>query len=179
MVPDKIFILKYSDDVVLDHICQTLKERYGDAITASQITETANRILTEYHLHIKGVEELFKNVVHIIDAHGYVKGYKDEENKVSIFVSQISRLILTKRPSPERKQRIIIVGHPGSGRSTQGELIARKFDLVHICTANLLKNEIRVKSEKGKRIKECFAQNKLVPDEVICSLIETRIRQRD
>lgn len=178
-VPDKIFILKYSDDVAIEHICQTLKERYGDAITSEQITETANRIITEYHLHIQGVQELFQNIIHIVDAHGYVKGYKDDQNKISVFVSQISRLILTKRPSPDRRHRIIVVGHPGSGRSTQAELIAKKFDLIHVCTANILKNEIRLKTEKGKRIKECFAQNKLVPDEIICTLIEARIKQKD
>jgi len=42
-----------------------------------------------------------------------------------------------------------------------------------------LKNEIRLKTDKGKRIKDCFAKNKLVPDEIICSLIESRIRHTD
>lgn len=135
--------------------------------------------MTEYHLNIRGVEELFKHVIHVIDIHAYVKGYKDDENTVSSFVEQISRLIQLKRMSPERRQRLIMIGAPGSGRSTQAELIAKKYGLIHISTSSLLKNEIRLKTERGKRVKECFAQSKLVPDEIICSLIEARIKQSD
>ena len=179
IVPDKIFILKYSDEVAIEHIIQGLREKYGEEASTSQLEEIANRVMTEYHLSIAGVQELFGNIIHIVDAHGYVKGYRDDQNKISIFVSQIARLIHTKRASPDRKQRLIMVGHPGSGRSTQGELLARKFNLIHICTASLLKNEVRLKTERGKRIKECFSQSKLVPDEIICSLVEARIKQSD
>lgn len=178
-VPDKIFVMKYSDDVAIEHIVQNLKEKLGQEKDDAELAAMAKEQMTEYHNNMDGVIELFKNIIHIIDAHGYVKGYKDEQNKVSVFVEQISRLVRAKRASPDRKLRIIIVGPPGSGRSTQGEMIAKQFGLIHVSTANLLKNEVRLKSERGKRIKECFSQSKLVPDEIICSLIEARIRQSD
>ena len=178
-VPDKIFILKYSDDVAIEHILHNLKQKYGNEKDDFELAEIAKEQMLEYHTNINGVQDLFQNIIHIIDAHGYVKGYKDDQNKVSIFVDEISRLIQTKRMSPDRKQRIIIVGPPGSGRSTQGQIIAKNYGLIHVSTANLLKNEVRLKTERGKRIKECFAQSKLVPDEIICSLIESRIKQSD
>jgi adenylate kinase len=165
--------------VAIDHIKSTLKEKYGDSFDDEQIQEAAECAMQEYHMNIKDVEEVFKNVIHMIDAHGYVKGYSEEQNKVSHFVEQISRMIQMKRMSPDRRLRIIIIGAPGSGRSTQAEQIAKKYGLVHISTSNLLKNEIRLKTERGKRIKECFTNSKLVPDEIICSLIEARIKQND
>lgn len=179
IVPDKIFVIKYSDDVAIEHIVHNLKEKFGKEKGDVELAEMAKEQMNEYHNNLDGVLDLFHNIVHIIDAHGYVKGYKDEQNKVSIFVDQISRLILAKRMSPDKKLRIIVVGPPGSGRSTQGEMIAKQFGLIHVSTANLLKNEVRLKTEKGKRIKECFNQSKLVPDEIICTLIESRIKQND
>jgi len=103
------------------------------------LKEIAHEVLEEYHLNIKDVEGMFKNIIHIIDARGYVQGYSDEQNKASHFVDQISTLIQMKRMSPDRRLRIIIIGAPGSGRSTQAEKIAKKYGLVHVSTTNLLK----------------------------------------
>lgn len=179
VIPDKIFLMKYSDDIAIEHILGQLKEKYEDEVDEEELIKVAQEAMREYHMHIKDVHDLFKNVIHIIDCHGYVKGYSDEQNKVSHFVDELSRLIQMKRMSPDRRLRVIIVGPPGSGRSTQAISIAKKYGLVHVSTSNLLKNEIRLKTERGKRIKECFNNSKLVPDEIICSLIEARIKQQD
>ncbi|CAI2361619.1 unnamed protein product [Moneuplotes crassus] len=179
IIPDKIFLLKYSDEVALEHIMNGIKEKHSDKIQEEEMKDIAQRIMQEYHLQIKDVEQMFKNVIHIIDAHGYVKGYSDDQNKASNFVDQISSLILMKRTSPHRKLRVIVIGAPGSGRSTQAEKIAEKYKLVHVSTSNLLQNEIRLGTEKGKRINDCFKNNKLVPDEIICSLVENRIKKDD
>ena len=58
-------------------------------------------------------------------------------------------------------------------------MISKKYGLVHISSLNLLKNEVRLSTERGKRVKECLNKNKLVPDEIICSLVESRIKQSD
>lgn len=180
VIPDKIFLMKYSDEVAADHVFKTLQGKYGDdPEREEEYRKAAWNAVKEYHMHIKGVQDVFKNVIHIIDAHGYVKGYGEGQNKISHFADQLSRLITIKRMSPDRRQRIIVIGAPGSGRSTQASILAKQFGLVHISTSNLLKNEIRLKTERGKRIKDCFAHSKLVPDEIICSLVEARIKQSD
>ena len=178
-IPDKIFLIKYSDEVAIEHIKESLLSRYGEEAEDAVLDTAARKAMQEYHMNIKDVQDLFKNVIHIIDAHGYVKGYSDDQNKVSYFVEELSRLIQMKRMSPDRRLRIIVVGSPGSGRSSQASAIAKKYGLVHVSTSNLLKNEIRLKTERGRRIKECFNNSKLVPDEIICSLVEARIKQND
>lgn len=40
---------------------------------------------------------------------------------------------------------IVIFGAPGSGKGTQGEMIAKKYKLEHVSTGELLRNEIKRK----------------------------------
>lgn len=154
IIPDKIFLMKYSDDVALEHIMKGLRKKYSDDAPEEELVELSHRIMEEYHLNIDHVEKMFKNVIHVINAHGYVKGYDEEKNKASNFVDQISSLIQMKRTSPDSKLRVIVVGAPGSGRSTQAERISKKYGLVHVSTSNLLQNEIRLGTERGKRIND-------------------------
>ena len=119
VIPDKIFLMKYSDEVALNHVLEGLRKKHGEEHSEEKLLEIAQKVVEEYHLNIKDVEAMFKNVIHIIDAHGYVKGYSDDQNKSSYFVEEISTLIKMKRSSPDRRLRVIIIGSPGSGRSTQ------------------------------------------------------------
>ena len=52
--------------------------------------------------------------------------------------------------APRRPPRVILLGPPGSGRSTQAEVIAKRYGLVHICTRSLLKHEIARNPEIGR-----------------------------
>lgn len=74
---------------------------------------------------------------------------------------------------------MILLGPPGSGRTTQAELIARRYGLVHICTRSLLKGEIARNPDVGKIISQSIDTGSAVPDEVVISLIEQRLKQSD
>ena len=49
---------------------------------------------------------------------------------------------------------LIIVGPPGAGKGTQSQNIVKKFKLFQISTGDLLRNEIKNKSDIGKEISE-------------------------
>lgn len=84
-------------------------------------------------------------------------------------------MALRKRAPP----RIIISGAPASGKGTQCEYIKEEFNVVHLSTGDMLRDEVRRKTEIGLKAQEYMNQGKLVPDSVIIEIVLNRIRQPD
>jgi len=74
---------------------------------------------------------------------------------------------------------MILLGAPGAGKGTQGELISRKLAIPTISTGNMLREAMTNGSQLGKQVKSYMDAGSLVPDEVIMSLIADRIAQPD
>ena len=49
---------------------------------------------------------------------------------------------------------VIIFGAPGAGKGTQAQIIANKYKLYQLSTGDLLRNEIKNKTEIGKTIEK-------------------------
>jgi len=74
---------------------------------------------------------------------------------------------------------MILLGAPGAGKGTQGELISKKFQIPTISTGNMLREAMAKGTELGKQVKQCMDEGSLVPDEMILSLVAERVEQPD
>jgi len=72
---------------------------------------------------------------------------------------------------------LVLTGAPGSGKGTQGRLLAKEYNLYYISTGSLLRREIKAGSEIGEKAKELMVHGELVPDEIVIQLIEQEIKQ--
>ncbi|MFN2438288.1 MAG: adenylate kinase [Chitinophagaceae bacterium] len=72
---------------------------------------------------------------------------------------------------------LILFGPPGSGKGTQSEKIVERFDLVHLSTGNLLRQEIADRTPLGLEAKKFMDRGQLVPDEVVIAMIGTCIEK--
>jgi adenylate kinase len=70
---------------------------------------------------------------------------------------------------------IVLFGPPGAGKGTQSEKLIDSFQLVHLSTGDILRNEIANKTAAGMEAKKLMDQGILVPDEVVIKMIEDRI----
>ncbi len=70
---------------------------------------------------------------------------------------------------------LILLGPPGSGKGTQGELLQEDFDLPYYATGDILRAAVREGTEIGKQAKDFMDRGDLVPDEVIIGVIAERI----
>lgn len=70
--------------------------------------------------------------------------------------------------------KILIVGLPGSGKTTQIDKIAEKYGLTPIRMGNILREIAATDSEEGKRIKSIMASGELVDDATVAQLIKKR-----
>ena len=74
---------------------------------------------------------------------------------------------------------IILLGAPGAGKGTQGELISAQLHIPTISTGNMLREAIANGTELGKQVKQYMEAGALVPDEVIMSIVAERVKQPD
>ena len=67
---------------------------------------------------------------------------------------------------------LIIIGPPGAGKGTQSNNIVNDFDLKQVSTGDLLRNEIKLQTDLGKKIESIINNGELVSDDVANTLIE-------
>ena len=66
---------------------------------------------------------------------------------------------------------IVIFGAPGSGKGTQSDKLIEHYNLFHISTGDVLRDNMRRGTELGKIAKGYIDQGQLVPDELIIDLL--------
>ena len=74
---------------------------------------------------------------------------------------------------------ILIMGPAGAGKGTMSELILKEYDIPHISTGDMLRENVRNNTELGKLAKSYMEAGKLVPDELTCDLVVDRIAKED
>ena len=67
---------------------------------------------------------------------------------------------------------LILLGPPGAGKGTQAQFIVNKFSLYQLSTGDLLRNEIKNKTEIGKKIGQIIAHGDFVVDEIVNKLLK-------
>ena len=67
---------------------------------------------------------------------------------------------------------LILFGPPGAGKGTQAKLICDQFDLNQISTGDLLRNEVKMKTDIGKVIDETISKGDFATDEIVNELIK-------
>ena len=68
-------------------------------------------------------------------------------------------------------KNIIIFGAPGSGKGTYSDEIKRRYNMGHISTGDVLRNEIKNGTELGKVAKGYIDQGQLIPDELMIDIL--------
>ena len=74
---------------------------------------------------------------------------------------------------------LIIFGPPGAGKGTQSNFIVKKYNLLQLSTGEILRNEIKNKTDLGINISSTMNSGSLVSDEVVSNLIEKFVSKKE
>jgi len=74
---------------------------------------------------------------------------------------------------------ILIFGPNGSGKGTQGAIVQKKYNVPHIETGVIFRENISKGTELGKEAKAYIDKGDLVPDGITIPMILNRIKQDD
>ena len=70
---------------------------------------------------------------------------------------------------------IILFGPPGAGKGTQAQSIVKKHNYFQLSTGDLLRGEIKKKTNLGKKIDQIISKGKFVSDDVVNKLLKDTI----
>lgn len=74
---------------------------------------------------------------------------------------------------------IILLGAPGAGKGTQGNILSEKFRIPQISTGDILRANVRSKTQLGLKAKEYMDKGALVPDDIVVGMVVDRINEED
>lgn len=76
-------------------------------------------------------------------------------------------------------KNIIFIAPPAAGKGTISSMICSKYNIPHISTGDLLRDEIARSTKIGIEIKESMARGEFVSDELITKLLKKRLSNKD
>jgi len=75
--------------------------------------------------------------------------------------------------------QIIMIGGPGSGKSTYSKYITKHFNIPHIYTGDMMRDLATKDTPDGKRVKELLANGKFAPTEIVMREVMDRLKKPD
>jgi adenylate kinase len=69
---------------------------------------------------------------------------------------------------------IILFGPPGSGKGTQSLNIINRYNLVHLSTGDIMREEMSRNSPLGQTFKKYIDKGRLVPDKIVMDMLYDR-----
>ncbi len=75
--------------------------------------------------------------------------------------------------------RLLLIGPPGAGKGTQATIISKKYGIPQIATGDMLRQEVKSATDLGTKAKAFMDKGELVPDSLVISMLEKRLREKD
>ena len=153
-------------EVSQDILMQRMLERSKKENRADDTVDVIKNRLEEYKNKTVPVAEFYKDkgIYYAVDGVGTV-------DEIFERITNVIEHTLTKT-----WLNVVLYGPPGSGKGTQGKLLADKYNLVYISTGSLLRREIEKGTQMGLAAKEYMEKGDIVPDEFAIKLIEKQIK---
>jgi len=75
--------------------------------------------------------------------------------------------------------RLVLLGPPGAGKGTQAAQITKRYNIPHISTGDIFRDNIKRGTDLGKKAKEYMDSGLLVPDDIVVSIVKDRLTKDD
>lgn len=75
--------------------------------------------------------------------------------------------------------RIVLLGPPGAGKGTQAAFISSVFNIPHISTGDMFRENLKNETPLGLKAKKYMDAGDLVPDDLVIALAEDRLARKD
>jgi adenylate kinase len=74
---------------------------------------------------------------------------------------------------------VVLLGAPGAGKGTQAKRVHERYQIPHISTGDLLRENVSRGSDVGLVAKAVMARGELVSDDLVCNMVRERLALPD
>lgn len=75
--------------------------------------------------------------------------------------------------------KLVLLGPPGAGKGTQAVILAKAYNLTHISTGDMLREEVKGGTELGRLLQTYMDKGELVPDNIVTEGVINRMKKPD
>ena len=75
--------------------------------------------------------------------------------------------------------KLILLGPPGAGKGTQAKFVTEYLKIPQISTGDILRAEVKDRTDLGIKVQEIMDSGGLVSDELIVSIVKNRLQKDD
>ena len=75
--------------------------------------------------------------------------------------------------------KIIMIGGPGSGKSTYSEIITRKLNIPHIYTGDMMRALAKTNTPDGQKVKDLLSKGQFAPLDIVINAVKDRVSKPD
>ena len=75
--------------------------------------------------------------------------------------------------------KVIMIGGPGSGKSTYSEIISKELEIPHIYTGDMMRKLAQTDTPDGKKVKELLAKGEFAPTPIVIKAVSDRLEKPD
>jgi len=73
----------------------------------------------------------------------------------------------------------VVLGKQGAGKGTQCVRLSHHYVVPHVSTGDMLRGEVKSKTELGARAQNLMDQGELIPDNMVMEMVRGRLSERD
>ncbi|KAJ3410260.1 Adenylate kinase 8 [Chytridiales sp. JEL 0842] len=130
--------------------------------------------LAQFRRHYSGVTSCFsKNGRRFVYESGIVG------NETQVLKEVLEYTGTRKQTRAPRQFKIVIVGKPGSGRTSVARKLAEKYGFVHVSPRTVIQEEVASNSPIASQVAPFIDNPEEAPDDLLALLISTRLKQPD
>ena len=168
ILPDRVVILNLSQGTYKNDYIERYSQ-YGHA--DADYDGMAEMALQEYELGLQGVINEYSFQCHHVNA----------EDDQAIVAESVFKVFLVKGRSavPRKPPRILIIGGPLSGKSTQTQKVAEKYGLTLVKVKDVIDQAIAENSDIGRIVASYVNTKQVIPDKILIELMRERLEKID
>ncbi len=73
------------------------------------------------------------------------------------------------------KKHLLFLGPPGAGKGTQAAILSEAYSYLHLSTGELLRKEIELHTDLGRKVKDIMNKGELVNDELVLEIVKKNL----